>query len=49
VRIEEVEFLRFAQQVLARQGEDMALLGLALHRRHEAADIMATAVASGAT
>ena len=49
VRIEEVEFLPFAQQVLARQGEDMAMLGLALHRRHEAAEIMATAVIYGAT
>lgn len=48
VRIEEVEFLPFAQQVLARQGEDMAMLGLALHRRHEAAEIMSTAVVYGA-
>ena len=49
VRIEEVEFLPFAQQVLARQGEHMAMLGLTLHRRHEAAEIMATAVIYGAT
>ena len=35
-------------QVLARQGEDMAMLGLALHRRHEAAEIMTTAVVYGA-
>jgi hypothetical protein len=49
VRIEEVEFLPFAQQVLARQGEDMAMLGLALHRRHEATEIMATAAVYGAT
>jgi hypothetical protein len=49
VRIEEVEFLPFAQQVLARHGEDLAMLGLALHRRHEAAEIMATAVIYGAT
>jgi hypothetical protein len=47
VRIEEVEFLPFAQQVLARQGEHMAMLGLALHRRHEAQEIMATAVVYG--
>jgi hemerythrin-like domain-containing protein len=37
VRIEEEEFLPFAQQVL----------GLALHRRHEAEEIMATAVLYG--
>ena len=49
VRIEEEEFLPFAQQVLARQAEDMAMLGLALHRRHEAEEIMATAVVYGAT
>jgi hemerythrin-like domain-containing protein len=49
VRIEEDEFLPFAQQVLARQAEDMAMLGLALHRRHEAEEIMATAVVYGAT
>ena len=49
VRIEEDEFLPFAQQVLARQAEDMAMLGLALHRRHEAEQIMATAVVYGPT
>lgn len=49
VRVEEVEFLPFAQQVLARQGEDMAMLGLTLHRRHEVAEIMTTAVVYGAT
>ena len=49
VRIEEEEFLPFAQQVLAREAEDMAMLGLALHRRHEAEEIMATAVVYGAT
>ena len=49
VRIEEEEFLPFAQQVLARQAEDMAMLGLALHRRHEVEEIMATAVVYGAT
>ena len=49
VRVEEEEFLPFAQQVLARQAEDMAMLGLALHRRHEAEEIMATAVVYGAT
>ena len=49
VRIEEEEFLPFAQQVLARQAEDMAMLGMALHRRHEADEIMATAVVYGAT
>jgi hypothetical protein len=49
VRIEEEEFLPFAQQVLARQAEDMAMLGLALHLRHEADEIMATAVVYGPT
>lgn len=49
VRVEEEEFLPFAQQVLARQAEDMAMLGLALHQRHEAEEIMATAVVYGAT
>ena len=44
VRVEEEEFLPFAQQVLARQAEDMAMLGLALHRRHEAEEIMSAAV-----
>jgi len=49
VRTEEEAFLPFAQQVLARQAEDMATLGLALHHRHEAEEIMATAVVYGAT
>ena len=49
VRVEEEEFLPFAQQVLARQGADMAMLGLALHRRHEATEVMAAAVVYGAT
>src|SRR5512140_2627372 len=49
VRTEEEEFLPFAQEVLARQAEDMAMLGLALHRRHEVEEIMATAVVYGAT
>jgi hemerythrin-like domain-containing protein len=49
VRAEEDEFLPFAQQVLARQAEDMAMLGLALHRRHEAEEVMAAAVVYGAT
>jgi hemerythrin-like domain-containing protein len=49
VRDEEEEFLPFAQQVLARQADDMAMLGLALHRRHEAEEIMAKAVVYGAT
>lgn len=49
VRVEEEEFLPFAQQVLARQADDMAMLGLALHRRHEDEEIMATAVVYGAT
>jgi hemerythrin-like domain-containing protein len=49
VRIEEEEFLPFAQRVLARQAEDMAMLGSALHQRHEAEEIMATAVVYGAT
>jgi hemerythrin-like domain-containing protein len=48
VRSEEEEFLPFAQQVLARQADDMAMLGLALHRRHEAEEIMAAAVVYGA-
>jgi len=49
VRSEEEEFLPFAQQVLARQAGDMALLGSALHQRHEVEEIMATAVVYGAT
>jgi hemerythrin-like domain-containing protein len=49
VRVEEEEFLPFAQQVLARQAEDMSMLGLALHRRHEAEEILATALVYGAT
>ena len=49
VRSEEDEFLPFAQKVLARQAEDMAMLGLALHRRHEAEEIMSTAVVYGPT
>jgi hemerythrin-like domain-containing protein len=48
VRVEEEEFLPFAQQVLARQAEDMAILGLGLHQRHEVEEIMATAVVYGA-
>lgn len=49
VRAEEVEFLPFAQRVLARQAADMAALGLALHRRHEADEIMAAAMVYGAS
>ena len=49
VRSEEEEFLPFAQQVLARQAEDMATLGMALHRRHEAEEIMTAAVVYGPT
>ena len=49
VRAEEEEFLPFAQQVLAREAKDMATLGLALHRRHEVEEVMATAVVYGAT
>jgi hemerythrin-like domain-containing protein len=49
VRLEEEEFLPFAQQVLARQSEDMAMLGSALHRRHAAEEIMAKAVVYGPT
>jgi len=49
VRSEEDEFLPFAQKVLARQAEDLAMLGLALHRRHEAEEIMSTAVVYGPT
>lgn len=49
VRVEEEDFLPFAQQVLGRQAGDMATLGLALHTRHEAEEIMATAMVYGAT
>jgi iron-sulfur cluster repair protein YtfE (RIC family) len=48
VRVEEEEFLPFAQRVLARQAEDMAMLGLALHRRHAVEEIMVTAAVYGA-
>jgi hemerythrin-like domain-containing protein len=47
VRTEEVEFLPFAQEVLARQGEHMAMLGLEMHQRHEAEAIMVRAVVYG--
>jgi len=47
VRVEEEQFLPFAQQVLARQAEDIAMLGLTLHRRHEAEEIMSTALVYG--
>ena len=49
VRVEEEEFLPFAEQVLAREAADLATLGLALHRRHQAEGVMATAVVYGAT
>jgi hemerythrin-like domain-containing protein len=49
VRSEEDDFLPFAQQVLARHAEDMAMLGLALHRRHQVEEIMSTAVVYGPT
>ncbi|MBI5278436.1 MAG: hemerythrin domain-containing protein [Burkholderiales bacterium] len=49
VRLEEEDFLPFAQQVLGRQGDDMAALGMALHRRHEDAQTWATAVIYGAS
>jgi len=49
VRLEEDEFLPFAQQVLAREAADLAMLGLTLHRRHEVVEIMSTAVVYGAT
>jgi hemerythrin-like domain-containing protein len=49
VRTEEEEFLPFAQHVLARQSEDLAMLGVRLHQRHEAVEIMSTAVVYGAT
>jgi hypothetical protein len=49
VRLEEEQFLPFAQQVLARQAGDLAMLGLALHRRHETEEIMSTAVVYGPT
>jgi hemerythrin-like domain-containing protein len=48
VRSEEEQFLPFAQEVLARQAEDIAMLGLALHQRHEAEEIMSTAIVYGA-
>jgi len=48
VRAEEEEFLPFAQQVLARQAQDLAMLGSTLHRRHEATEVMSTAVVYGA-
>jgi hemerythrin-like domain-containing protein len=48
VRLEEEAFLPFAQQVLARQADDMAMLGLALHQRHEAELVLATAAVYGA-
>lgn len=48
VRSEEVEFLPFAQRVLARQAGDLANLGMALHQRHEAQEILATAAVYGA-
>lgn len=48
VRTEEAEFLPFSQAVLGRQSENLGALGLALHRRHEAREIMATAVVYGA-
>ena len=48
VRLEEEEFLPFAHQVLGRQGQDMAALGLALHTRHQAEESLATAVVYGA-
>jgi hemerythrin-like domain-containing protein len=49
VRIEEEAFLPFAQQVLARQAQDMAMLGMAMHQRHETQEIMSTAVVYGPT
>jgi hemerythrin-like domain-containing protein len=49
VRAEEEEFLPFAHRVLARQADDMAMLGSALHERHEAEEIMAAAVVYGAS
>lgn len=48
VRAEEEEFLPFAQQVLAREAKDLAMLGSKLHRRHEAVEVMSTAVVYGA-
>ena len=49
VRAEEEQFLPFAQRVLARHAEDLAMLGMALHRRHEAEEIMSAAVVYGPT
>ena len=47
IRLEEDEFLPFSQQVLGRQGEEMAALGMALHRRHESEKTMAKALLYG--
>ncbi len=49
VRREEEEFLPFAQKVLAREAGDMAMLGMALHRRHEVEEVLAVAAVYGAT
>jgi hemerythrin-like domain-containing protein len=49
VRAEEEDFLPFAQQVLAREAEDLAMLGMALHRRHEAEAVLSAAVVYGPT
>jgi hemerythrin-like domain-containing protein len=48
VRLEEEQFLPFAQQVLARQSEELAMLGSTLHQRHEAEGVMSSAVVYGA-
>lgn len=48
VRIEEVEFLPFAQRVLARHAGDMATLGTSLHHRHEDEEILSAAAVYGA-
>lgn len=49
VRHEEDDFLPFAHRVLARKGGDMAQLSMALHHRHDLAEIWAAAVVYGAS
>lgn len=40
-RFEEQEFLPLSQRILGRNGDHMAALGLALHLRHEAPQVLA--------
>jgi len=48
VRSEEDEFLPFAQKVLGREDGDLAMLGMAMHQRHEAVEILSKAAVYGA-